>query len=168
MTQLYQMVSDGMTNAEILAINQDYILNIDKIDKLRTILLTERYKNTRRLDLKVIYISGETGTNKTRNVLDKHGDANVYRVVDYQNPFDSYNCQPVIAFDEFRSSLRLKDMLNYCDIYPINMPVIIPFISYQTGSWSVNMQKHKRMMKFHGGLSSGVFVKYAAMIKTAK
>lgn len=122
MTQLYQMVSDGMTNAEILAINQDYILNIDKIDKLRTILLTERYKNTRRLDLKVIYISGETGTNKTRNVLDKHGDANVYRVVDYQNPFDSYNCQPVICFDEFRSSLRLKDMLNYCDIYPVELP----------------------------------------------
>jgi len=122
MTELYQMISDGMTNAEILAVNQDYILNIDKLDKLRTILLTERYKNTRRLDLRVIYISGETGTNKTRSILDKHGDANVYRVTDYEHPFDGYNCQPVIAFDEFRSSLRLKDMLNYCDIYPIELP----------------------------------------------
>lgn len=122
MTELYHMVAEGMTNAEILAVNQDYILNIDKLDKLRTILLTERYKNNRRLDLKVIYISGETGTNKTRSVLDKHGDSNVYRVTDYQHPFDSYNCQPVICFDEFRSSLRLKDMLNYCDIYPIELP----------------------------------------------
>lgn len=122
MSELYQMVSDGMTNAEILAINQDYILNIDKLDKLRTIILTEHYKHTRRLDLKVIYISGVTGTNKTRSVLDRHGDANVYRVVDYQHPFDSYNCQPIICFDEFRSSIRLKDMLNYCDIYPIELP----------------------------------------------
>jgi len=122
MTQLYQMVADGMSNAEILAVNQDYILQIDKLDKLRTMLLTEHYKNTRRLDLKVIYISGDTGTNKTRSVLDEHGDADVYRVTDYQHPFDGYNCQPVVCFDEFRSSLRLKDMLNYCDIYPIELP----------------------------------------------
>lgn len=122
MTELYHMVADGMTNAEILAVNQDYILNIDKLDKLRTILLTEHFKNTRRLGLRVTYISGATGTNKTRNVLDRHGDANVYRVTDYDHPFDGYNCQPVIAFDEFRSSLRLKDMLHYLDIYPIELP----------------------------------------------
>lgn len=39
-----------------------------------------------------------------------------------KHPFDNYNCQPVIAFDEFRSSLRLKEMLMYCDIYPIELP----------------------------------------------
>ena len=53
MTELYQMVSEGKTNAEILAVNQDYILNIDKIDKVRTTVLTERYKNTFRDTLKV-------------------------------------------------------------------------------------------------------------------
>ncbi len=122
MSELYQMIADGMSNAEILAVNQDYILQIEKLDKVRTILLTEHYKNTRRIDLRVIYISGETRTNKTRSILDKHGDANVYRVTDYQHPFDGYNCQPVIAFDEFRSSLRLKDMLNYLDVYPLELP----------------------------------------------
>jgi len=122
MSELYRMISDGMSNAEILAVNQDYILQIEKLDKIRTILLTEHYKNTRRFDLRAIYISGTTGTNKTRSILDEHGDANVYRVTDYQHPFDGYNCQPVIAFDEFRSSLRLKDMLHYCDIYPIELP----------------------------------------------
>lgn len=122
MTELYHMVSDGMTNAEILAVNQDYILQIDKLDKLRTILLTEQYKNVIRFKMSVIYISGETGTGKTRGVIEKHGVENVYRVTDYQHPFDGYNCQSVICFDEFRSSLRLKDMLNYCDIYPIELP----------------------------------------------
>ena len=122
MSELYQMILDNMTNAEIIAVNQDYILQIDKLDKVRTIILTERYKETVRLDLEVIYISGKTNTGKTRGVLEKHGYSNVYRVTDYKHPFDSYNCQPVIAFDEFRSSLRLKEMLMYCDIYPIELP----------------------------------------------
>lgn len=121
MEELYEMVKNGYSNAEILAINNDYILQIDKLDKLRTLLLTEKYKNTRRLDLTVTYIYGATGSGKTRGILDKHGDANVYRVTDYQHPFDSYNCQSVIAFDEYRSQLRISDMLNYCDIYPIEL-----------------------------------------------
>lgn len=122
MSELYQMVLEDMTNAEILSVNQDYILQIDKIDKVRTTILTERYKDSVRLDLEVVYISGYTGTGKTRGVLEKHGYSNVYRVTDYLHPFDNYNCQPVIAFDEFRSSLRLKEMLLYCDIYPIQLP----------------------------------------------
>ncbi|MDF2988295.1 MAG: putative replication protein [Eubacterium sp.] len=122
MSDLYQMVLDNMTNAEILATNQDYILQIDKLDKIRITILTERYKETVRLDLEVIYISGATGTGKTRGVLESNGYANVYRVTDYLHPFDGYNCQPVICFDEFRSSLKLKEMLIYCDIYPIELP----------------------------------------------
>ncbi len=122
MHELYEMVKNGYSNAEILAINNDYILQIDKLDKLRTMLLTEKYKDERRLDLKVVYISGATGTGKTRGILDKHGDSKVYRVTDYEHPFDGYSCQPVIAFDEYRSQLRLSDMLNFCDIYPIELP----------------------------------------------
>lgn len=96
--------------------------SLSKLDKVRTTLLIEKYKKKRRLNLQVIYISGATGTGKTRGVLDMHGDENVYRVSDYQHPFDNYSCQPVLVFDEFRSSLKLSDMLNYCDIYPIELP----------------------------------------------
>lgn len=122
MSELYQMIMDNMTNAEILAVNQDYILAIDKLDKVRTTILTERYKATVRLDLKVTYIYGATGTGKTRGVLEENGYANVFRITDYIHPFDGYACQPVICFDEFRSSLPLKQMLLYCDIYPIELP----------------------------------------------
>ena len=121
MQELYEMVKNGYSNAEILAINNDFVLQIDKMDKLRTMLLTEKYKGTRRLNLKVIYIYGETGTGKTSGILDKHGDENVYRITDYKNPFDGYSCQPVLAFDEYRSQLRISDMLQYCDIYPVEL-----------------------------------------------
>lgn len=120
--ELYQMIRAGYSNSEILAYNNDYILDIDRLDKVRTTLLIDEFKEKRRLDLKVVYISGATGTGKTRGVLDEHGDSNVYRVSDYQHPFDGYACQTVIAFDEFRNSLKLSDMLNYCDIYPIQLP----------------------------------------------
>ena len=122
LSELYQMIADGLTNAEILAINQDYILQIDKLEKIRMILLSEKYKDTVRLDLEVIYISGATGTGKTRGVLESNGYSNVYRVTDYKHPFDSYNGQAVLAFDEFRSSLPIKEMLLYLDIYPIELP----------------------------------------------
>lgn len=71
MEELYQMIDAGYTNAEILAMNNDYILNIDKLDKVRITLFTDKYKGKRRLNLKVIYISGITGTGKTRGVLDE-------------------------------------------------------------------------------------------------
>ena len=146
MSDLYHMVNDGLTNTEILATNQDYILQIDKIDKLRTMLLTEKYKGIIRKDLRVIYVSGSTGTGKTSGVLAEHGAENVYRVTDYLHPFDGYMCQPVICFDEFRSSLYLKDMLNYCDIYPLELPARFSnkYACYDTvyiiSNWSLEKQ----------------------------
>lgn len=122
MTELYQMIKDGMTNAEILEENQDYILQIDKLDKVRAAILTDQFKNTRRLDLKVIYVYGVTGSFKTRHVLDRYGDANVAKINDYTHPFDNYSCQPVLCLDEFRSSLPISNMLQYCDVYPVELP----------------------------------------------
>ena len=122
LTALYEMILDEMSNAEIIAVNQDYIMQLDKIDKVRTTILTEKYKNVRRNDLTCTYISGATGTGKTSGILNKYGDSNVYRVTDYKHPFDSYRCQDVILFDEFRNSIELANMLNYCDIYPLELP----------------------------------------------
>ena len=78
--------------------------------------------NLGRLNLKVIYSSGDTGKGKSRDILDKHGDANVYRVTEYKHPFDGYACQSVISFEEYRSQFMISDILNYCDIYPIQLP----------------------------------------------
>ena len=51
-----------------------------------------------------------------------YGYANCHRVTDYKHPFDTYDGQDVLIFEEFRSSLRQGDMLNYLDGYPLLLP----------------------------------------------
>lgn len=120
---LYRMITEEhLTNSEIIRINQDYIGMLDTMTRIRTTYLEDMYKSKRRTSLHCTYIFGDTGTGKSRGILDKHGDENVYRVTDYSHPFDHYEMQDVIVFEEFRSSLMIGDMLKYLDIYGITLP----------------------------------------------
>ena len=86
---LYSMIKEGMSDYDILEQGSDYMLNLDMISKTRQILVQEKFKNTfRKLD--IVYIWGETGTGKTRSVMEGHGYGNVYRATDYLHPFDNY------------------------------------------------------------------------------
>ena len=118
LADLYVCIADGMSNAEIMARNPDTIQHVGKMDKVRQDILEARYKETFRV-LHVTYIFGPTETGKTRGVMEKEGYTNVYRVTDYKHPFDRYASEPVMCFDEFRSSLPIGDMLNYLDGYPM-------------------------------------------------
>ena len=118
---LKDLVVDGKTNAEIFNLDAYYIKFINHIEKLRQDLLMDKYKNEWR-NLEVTYISGGSGIGKTRGVMEKYGYENVYRVTDYQHPFDSYKGQDIIVFEEFRSDLKISDMLNYLDGYPLELP----------------------------------------------
>lgn len=122
MLQLYEMIKDGYSNVEIMDENPKYMLHLDKIEKARQNYRESICKGKRRLDLQCTYIWGVTGAGKTRYVMDKYGDENVYRVTDYEHPFDGYNGQEVLLFEEFRSSLRLSDMLSYIDVYYMDLP----------------------------------------------
>jgi hypothetical protein len=119
---LYDMIKGGMTTYEILEDNPSYMLQLDKIDRVRTIYLQSKYKSTRRLDLEVTYVYGTPGTGKTRSIMDFFGDDKVFRITDYKHPFDNYQCQDVVVFEEFRSDLKVQDMLNYLDVYPLELP----------------------------------------------
>ena len=119
-TDLYDMIKDGMTDYEILESNPQYLFNMDKIERVRQTVNAERFKNVWR-ELDVTYIYGDTGAGKTRSIMEKYGYSNVYRVTDYEHPFDGYKGQDVIVFEEFRSSLRIDDMLNYLDGYPVEL-----------------------------------------------
>ena len=119
--QLYHMISDGMSNAEIMAQNPDLAIHISRMDKIRQDILEARYRDEFR-QLDVTYIFGPTATGKTRGVMEKHGYSNVYRVTDYTHPFDRYAQEPVLLFDEFRSNLLIGDMLDYLDGYPLALP----------------------------------------------
>ena len=117
---LYAMIKEGLTNYEIIESNPQYMLNIDKIDRVRQTILEERYKKDWR-DLETTYIYGTTGSGKTRSVMEKYGYDKVFRVTDYEHPFDGYKGQDVIVFEEFRSSIRIGEMLNYVDGYPVEL-----------------------------------------------
>ena len=119
--QIMELVQAGKTNDEILAEIPGAYNKLNHIEQARQTLLEAKFRDTWR-NLDVTYIWGETGSGKTRSVMEAYGYSNVYRVTDYAHPFDSYKGQDVILFDEFRSSLTLADMLKYLDGYPIELP----------------------------------------------
>lgn len=121
LTRLYELIKDGTSNYDIIEENPSYMLKLDKIERARQIVREERFRKAWR-DLEVSYIFGKTGAGKTRGIMERYGYENVYRVTDYDHPFDSYAGQDVIVFEEFRSSLKINEMLNYLDGYPLELP----------------------------------------------
>lgn len=119
--ELYEMVTEGMSNYEILEEKPDFISQIERIDKVRQIIQEEAYKDTFR-HLVVSYLYGDTESGKTRSVMERYGYANVFRVTNYRNPFDTYKGQDVIVFEEFQNSLPINQMLLYLDGYPVMLP----------------------------------------------
>lgn len=121
LSELYAMVLEGKTNSEIINENTDYIAYLDLMDRVRTTMLIDQNRSERRLDLRNIYVFGKTGTGKTRMVLDRHEDKNVFRVTDYKHPFDNYNMESVLCLEEFRNSLPLAQCLQLMDIYMVEL-----------------------------------------------
>lgn len=122
LADLYDMIKDGMSNYEIIEENPEYMLQIDTVERVRQTVREQNYKNTFR-QLTVTYIWGKTGTGKTRNIMEQYCYENVFRVTNYQHGgFDGYKGQDVIILEEFRSSFKIQDMLNYLDGYPVELP----------------------------------------------
>lgn len=118
---LYELIKDGRSNFEILEEHPEYLKDITDIEKARMILKQEEFKNAWR-ELEITYIFGASGTGKSRYVMETYQYENVFRVTDYVHPFDNYFAENVMMFEEFNSSLRIQDMLNYMDGYPIKLP----------------------------------------------
>lgn len=122
LADLYDMIKCGMSNLDILEEQPHYMLNLDKIERARQIVREGQYKNTFR-KLEVTYIFGKSGAGKTRGVMEMYGYDKVYRVTDYdKHPWDGYDGQDVVVFEEFRSSFKVQEMLNYLDGYPLQLP----------------------------------------------
>lgn len=123
LTALYQMIKDGLSDYDILECNPDYIDKLDKISKVRETLRYESQRGKRRLDLTVEYWCGCSGSGKTRTLMDRYGDENVYRVTDPRHPWDMYKGQDVVVFEEFYSeNFSLPEMLNWLDVYFVELP----------------------------------------------
>lgn len=115
------LAESGATFYEILDEYPHVIARYEKFIRM----LIERYQkevygnSIRSLD--VTYIYGKSRTGKTSYVYDKHGFQDVYRITNYQNPFDLYDGQPIILFEEFRSSLKITEILTLLEGYPTTL-----------------------------------------------
>lgn len=118
---LYEMISEGKSNYEILEEQPQFIVQIERMDRVRQIIQEEEYKEIFR-KMEVTYLYGDTGAGKTRSVMEQYGYKNVYRVTNYKHPFDQYKGQDVIMFEEFQSSIPVNQMLIYLDGYPVMLP----------------------------------------------
>ena len=118
---LYGMIKDGYSDYEILEVMPEAMLNLDRVEQVRQVFRQEQCKNEFR-QLDVTYMYGDTGSGKTRSVIEQYGYGNVFRVTDYMHPFDSYKGQDVIVFEEFRSNFQIGALLNYLDGYPLELP----------------------------------------------
>lgn len=120
-SEILSLIQSGSSNAEILVQYPSAMNRLQHIEATRQTLLEECYSNQWR-DLEVTYLWGKTGVGKTRSIMEKYGYSRVYRVTNYDHPFDDYKGQDVILFEEFRSSLPIQDMLKYLDGYPLMLP----------------------------------------------
>lgn len=118
---LYELIKDGLSDYQILEAHPEYMFNLTQIQRCRQVVMLEVYREQDR-ELFVSYIWGATGTGKSRYVLDKYGRRNTFRITDYAHPFDTYEYEDVLVFEEFCSSLRIQDMLKYLDRYPLKLP----------------------------------------------
>jgi hypothetical protein len=118
---ILQRIQDGATNAEILLDFPHYLRGIRDVEYVRQTLRAEENRDKWR-DIETVYIWGATGLGKTRYVMDGFGYSNVYAVNNYKHPFDGYAGESVMLFDEFNSAIRIQDMNNYLDGYPISLP----------------------------------------------
>ncbi len=118
---IVSMVKDGASNLEIVNAVPVAYKDLDKIERMRSMFRDVAFSSQWR-ELTVTYIFGPSGVGKTRSVMDTYGYDAVYRVTDYKHPFDTYDGQDVLVFEEFRGGLKHGDMLNYLDGYPILLP----------------------------------------------
>ena len=116
------MLENGATLEEIRQqYTSTYFRYMNKLKQYQQELLVEENKNKFR-NLNVNYVFGITGVGKTRSIMEHFGYDNVYRITDYKNPWELYNSQRIVMFEEFRSSLPIEQMLNYLDGYPLQLP----------------------------------------------
>ena len=117
-----EQIKDGMSDLEIIDHNPSLLPRLTDIQRYRRLVEQESQKDIFR-QIEATYIWGPPGTGKTRSVMEKYGYSNVFRVTDYAHPFDTYEGQDVLLFDEFMSSdVKITDMNNLMDGYPLKLP----------------------------------------------
>lgn len=118
-----QMMLDVLAGKSDLYLLTTYptIFSQKLVNEWRSVAHINLYTENRNVNCTYIY--GGTGVGKSSYVRRKHKPEDIYIVSDYERaPFDNYNGQKVIVFEEYRSNFPLSLFLQYLDIYPLSLP----------------------------------------------
>ena len=121
---ILQMIEGGFNNRQIIRKYPGIAIRCQSaIEKYRTEYEWAECRAWR--EMEITYIGGRTGSGKTRGVLyheDGSVNTDVYRATNGKNPFDKYDGEGTIVFEEFRSQYICRDMLNWIDGHPLLLP----------------------------------------------
>jgi hypothetical protein len=118
---IHEMLEDGNTLEDIRKVHPtQFLIYQNNIKAYYLDVTTKNFQYSNR-KLKVLFIYGKTGVGKSRFVLSLFDRSKIYRVTDYNNPFDEYINEPVIVLDEFRGQFDISYLLNLLDIYPLKL-----------------------------------------------
>lgn len=112
----------GATEDEVLIKYPQSAHCMPYIRKLREMYIKRTYGEKLRENIQVTYIYGSSGAGKTKTIYDTYEFKDIYRVTDYEHPFDNYNYEPIMVFDEFSSQIKIELMLTLLDVYPVQLP----------------------------------------------
>lgn len=125
MSRLIESIKEGKRTANIIDDAPGFAFRVRDIDLLRQTLLSEVYTAKNR-NIYVSYLFGASGAGKTRSIYQAHDPRDICRITNYRPgrdiSFDGYHGQDVLVFEEFHSQIPIEDMLNYLDVYPLNLP----------------------------------------------
>ena len=139
------MIDTGISINDIINADPSAIPRKNDLKGYVDDILKNEYLNKVR-DIRTIYVQGPTRTGKTSSIYARHSYKDVYATSDSQKPFDNYEHQPVVLFDEFRSEIPYRDMLKYLDRYPLMLKaryydrVACYSTVYLVSNWSLEKQ----------------------------
>ena len=122
LTDIMHDIENDMSFYDLSKKHGDRFIRVMKWAKeFRQAHLENKYKRVFR-NMKVYYIYGSAGCGKTSYVFNKHGYDDVYRTTNYEFGWvDDYNGEKVLFLDEFRSSFKISEILDYLDGQPIRI-----------------------------------------------
>lgn len=119
---VYELAKGGELSA--LEILEEYPSLANQLSKIETLVdrfKAERSKQTWR-EVEVMILYGATATGKTTWVYERYGLDSVYRVTDYEHPYDSYSGERVLCYDEadfLADCMDLSAILQLTDKFPL-------------------------------------------------
>lgn len=122
LTDIMRNIENDMSFYDLSKKHGNRFIHVMKWAKeYRQAYLENKYKRQFR-NMQVYYIYDPAGCGKTSYVFSKHGYDNVYRTTNYEFGWiDDYNGEKVLFLDEFRSSFKISEILDYLDGQPIRI-----------------------------------------------